>query len=64
MKTTVMVMMSDQHSGRSIKFRVPRSRWETPNECSKYGWMSDGQRKKAEDYFGKMAAYYTSIEIV
>lgn len=27
-------------------------------------YISDGQRRKIEKFFGKMAAYYTSSEIV
>lgn len=27
-------------------------------------YLSDGQRRKIEKFFGKMAAYYTSSEIV
>lgn len=62
MKTTVNVTMTDNFSGRSLTFRTTRSKWESALENGKWDWMSDGQRKKAEDFFGKMAAYYTSVE--
>ena len=54
--------MTDGYSGRSLSFRVDKGRWEGSVESGeKWSWMSDGQRKKAEDYFGKMAAYYTKV---
>lgn len=27
----------------------------------KYSWLSDSQRRKLEKFFGKIGAYYTSI---
>lgn len=62
MKTTVNVTMTDNYSGRSLTFRTTRSKWESSLENGAWDWMSDGQRKKAEDFFGKENAYHTSME--
>lgn len=63
MKTTVKVTMTDNYSGRALNFRTTRIRWKSALENWPYDWMSDGQRKKAEDYFGKYNAYHTRLEV-
>lgn len=58
---TKKVTLTDRYSGRSLAFRVTHDKWE--NREYKYGWMTDYQRKRAENFFGEMAAYYTVIEV-
>lgn len=61
-KKTILITMTDNYSGRSLTFRTTLSKWES--KLDKWDWMSDGQRKKAEDFFGKYNAYYASITIM
>lgn len=60
-KKNIKVRLTDRFSGRYITLRVNKSEWE--NRESNYGWLTDSQRRKVEDYFGKVAAYYTRIEV-
>ena len=61
-KKTVKVTLTDTYSNRSLNFRVNASKFDDDIE-SKWQWLSDGQRKKAEDFFGKENAYHTSMSI-
>lgn len=59
---TIKVTMTDNYSGRSLSFRIPSKKWEALSSwVSKWDWMSHYQRKKAEIFFGKVMAYYTSV---
>lgn len=57
MKTTKIEFSAN---GRSLVLNVKNySRDEV-----KYSWLSGSQRKKLEKFFGKIGAYYTSINIL
>lgn len=56
-KKTAKVRLTDTYSHQSLTFRVKVSRIDL--ETSKWDWLSDGQRKKAEAFFGKDARYIT-----
>ena len=60
-KKTAKVTLTDTYSNRSLGFCVKVSKLDL--EASNWGWLSDGQRKKAEDFFGKENAYHTSMSI-
>lgn len=62
------VTLTDSYSGRSINLICEVDNIAFIGEDDKYVYeprnLSKGQRKKIEDFFGKMAAYYTKAEIV
>lgn len=66
MKAT-FVTLTDNYSDRSLRLRFMRdlskydSLKEYFSENEKWTWLTDGQRKKIEDFFGKVNAYYTTI---
>lgn len=54
------IELTDKYSGRSIILSIKNY----DEEEYWYNQISDGQRRKIEDFFGKMAAYYTNVEIL
>lgn len=54
------IELTDKYSGRSIILSINNY----DEEEYWYNQISDGQRRKIEDFFGKMAAYYTNVEIL
>lgn len=60
------VRLTDEYSGRSINIitRLEESDWTPDTYEFSFDNLSDGQRKKIEDFFGGMAAYYTKSEII
>lgn len=58
------VRLTDDYSGRSINLIVRLVNTESDKYEFSYGTLSDYQRKKIENYFGKMNAYYTSVDIL
>lgn len=62
------VILTDNYSGRSINLMCEVENIANVGEKDKYKYnseyLSDGQRRKIENFFGKMAAYYTTAEIV
>lgn len=58
--TRTRVELTDKYTGRSITLSIKNY----TDEEYWYNQISDGQRKKIENYFGKMAAYYTNVEIL
>lgn len=63
MKTT-KITFTDTYSGRSVSFRTQKNMVDIVNGLEdKYSWMSDGQRKKLESFFGKEMAYHTVMEV-
>jgi len=63
MRTAVI---SDSFSGRSINLHVNSKQLDSINNpvSSRWEWLTDYQRKKIESFFGKTAAYYTTIEFL
>ena len=58
--TRTKIELTDKYSGRSIILSINNY----DEEEYWYNQISDGQRRKIEDFFGKMAAYYTNVEIL
>lgn len=58
--TRTRIKLTDKYTGRSIALSIKNY----TNEEYWYNQISNGQRKKIENFFGKMAAYYTSAEIL
>lgn len=62
-RKTRKITFTDAYSGRAISCRV---KWfedfEEFSDDNCWTILSDYQRKKIEDFFGKMAAYYTKAE--
>lgn len=62
------VTLTDKYTGRSINLICDVENIANVGEKDEYiynpAYISDGQRRKIEKFFGKMAAYYTSSEIV
>ena len=60
------VVISDSFSGRSINLHVNSKQLDSINNpvCSRWEWLTHYQRKKIESFFGEMAAYYTTIEVL
>lgn len=63
------ITLTDGYSGRSIRLRFMPSlekydsidQWLEEHE--RWSWLTDGQRKRIESFFGKMNAYHTSISL-
>lgn len=58
--TYTKIELTDKYTSRSITLSIKNY----TNEEYWYNQISDGQRKKIENFFGKMAAYYTNVEIL
>ena len=58
------VTLTDKFSNRSMNLIVELTNTENDKYEFTFDSLSDGQRKKIEDYFGKMQAYYTKAEII
>ena len=57
--------MYDTYSGREINVIVRLAACDFSDDYEfKYDCLSDSQRRKVEDFFGKTNAYYTKHEIV
>lgn len=59
------VQLTDTYSGRSINIIANLEEDAlTGNYIFTFDSLTDKQRKKIEDYFGKVNAYYTKTEII
>ncbi len=62
------VMLIDEYTGRSLNLVCKVDNVACGDEPDRYEYnqknLSDGQRKKIEDFFGKENAYHTKAEIV
>ena len=58
------VRLTDNYTGRSMNLIVRLVNTEFDKYEFSYGALSDYQQKKIENYFGKMNAYYTSVDIL
>ncbi len=58
--TRTRVELTDKYTGRSITLSIKNY----TSEEYWYNQISNGQRRKIENFFGEMAAYYTSVEIL
>lgn len=57
------VTLTDKYSGRSLNLRVKESMWANVETYGRWAFLTDYQRRRIEAYFGKINAYYTSIDI-
>lgn len=60
----IKIRLLDEYSGRSIDLRVKDKDWRKTEWLGSWSFLTDYQRKRIESYFGKVAAYYTKIEIL
>lgn len=58
------VKLTDTYSGRSINIVTELVNYESDKYGFSFETLSDYQRKKIEDFFGKNAAYYTDVDII
>lgn len=58
--TRTRIKLTDKYTGRSITLSIKNY----TSEEYWYNQISNGQRRKIENFFGEMAAYYTSVEIL
>ena len=57
-KKCITIKVVDTFSGRAIALRVEEKKF---NDADGWEWLSDYQRKRIEDFFGKMQAYYCKV---
>lgn len=57
------ITLTDKYSGRSLNLRVSEKMWANVETFGGYSFLTDYQRKRVEDFFGKIAAYYTTITV-
>lgn len=58
------IELLDEYSGRSLTLRVKEKDWEKREWIGGWAFLTDYQRKRIESFFGKMAAYYTTINVL
>lgn len=58
------IELLDKYSGRSLILRVKDKDWEKGEYIGGWAFLTDYQRKRIESFFGKMAAYYTTINLL
>ena len=54
----ITVKVVNTYSGRAIALRVEEKKF---NNADNWEWLSDYQRKRIEDFFGKTQAYYCKV---
>lgn len=58
------IELLDKYSGRSLILRVKDKDWEKREYIGTWAFLTDYQCKRIESFFGKMAAYYTTINLL
>lgn len=58
------VQLTDTYTGRSINIIVNLINYEFDKYGFSFETLTDNQRRKIENYFGKLNAYYTKSEII
>ena len=58
------IEFTDSYSGRSLVLHFTEKQFQILQDEDWTRAITDYQRKRLENYFGKMNAYYTKIEIL
>ena len=58
------IEFTDSYSGRSLVLHFTEKQFQILQDEGWTAAITDYQRKRLENYFGKMNAYYTKMEIL
>lgn len=58
------IEFTDSYSGRSLVLHFSEKQFKLMEEGDWRDAITDYQRKRIENFFGKMNAYYTKVEIL
>lgn len=59
-----MTAIIEDNNGRWMRFNLTYEQYKIATDTDHYGkweWMTKHQRRRLENFFGKVAAYYTRI---